>query len=206
MLFLNTNRIICPDKMFQSNILITNETPARACLADFGLSTLNPSTQANITTITSGGTPSYMAPELLSPKKFGFTSAQPTKPADIYAFGMVIYEVLTGFRPFYDKNWQIFEIMLHVLNGGRPTEPEDVEKVGLGDGTWKLVEECWTQKPQERPAVEKVFTHLKRVAESSTEVGPTPDVARKLPEFESSGLCLFFFWPATILTLAWKVQ
>ena len=147
-----------------------------------------------------------MAPELLSPKKFGFTSAQPTKPADIYAFGMVVYEVLTGLRPFYDKNWQIFEIMLHVLNGGRPTKPEDVEKVGLGDGTWELVEECWSQEPEKRPTVEKVFTHLKRIAETSTAVGPTPDVAPKRPEFDSSGMCLFYFWPEIILTSTRKVQ
>jgi serine/threonine protein kinase len=133
-----------------------------------------------------------MAPELLSPKKFGNKSAQPTKPADVYAFGMVIYEVLTGFRPFYDKEWQMYEIMYHVLSGGRPTKPDDLEQVGLGDGTWKLVEECWIEEPKGRPTVEKVFTHLTRVAASSTIVGPTPDVPRKFPEFESSGMCLLF--------------
>lgn len=129
-----------------------------------------------------------MAPQLLLPKKFNNTSAQPTKPADIYAFGMVIFEVLTGFQPFYDRNWQIFEMALHVLEGARPTKPDNLEQIGFGGGTWELVEECWIEDPKGRPTIEQVLTHLTRVAATSTVVGPTPElvIPRNPHEFDSS--------------------
>ena len=98
-----------PLQDLQNNILINNETPPRACLADFGLSTLAPDARGGTITITTGGTPLYMAPELLCPTEFGTQGDRPTQPADIYALGMVIYEVLTGSQPFYEKNWQVYE-------------------------------------------------------------------------------------------------
>ena len=156
--------------------MITNETPPRACLADFGLSVLIPGTQGTVTTTTAGGTPFYMAPELLLPRKFNKTSAHPTKPGDIYAFGMTMFEVLTGFQPFYDKDLNSFEIVLHVANGGRPTKPENFEQIGFGDGTWELVKECWVEESESRPTIEQVLSHLKRVAASSTVVGPIPKI------------------------------
>ncbi|KAF9644426.1 kinase-like protein [Thelephora ganbajun] len=158
------------------NILITNETPPQACLADFGLSTLAPSSQGAATTITAGGTPLYMAPELLVPTKFGKPNARPTQPADIYALGMVILEVLTGFQPFYEQNWTVSELTYHVLYGTRPTKPSDAGRIGFGGGTWELVEKCWMEEPTRRPTIERVLSHLTRVAASSAIVGPTPEI------------------------------
>ena len=151
----------------QENILITNETPARACLADFGLSTLTPSAPGGITTTTAGGTPLYMAPELLNPGKFGKTTSRPTQPADIYALGMVIYEVLTGFDPFYDQRFGTFQLVCNVVGGARPTKPDNAEEIGFGNGTWDLVKECWRERSTKRPTVERVLAHLARVSESS---------------------------------------
>lgn len=159
-----------------------------------------------MSTMTTGGTPSHMAPELLFPAKFNKTSAQPTKPADIYAFGMVVFEVLTGRQPFYDKNWQPLETVFHVMDGKRPTKPSDVEEVGFGGGTWKLVEECWIEEPEGRPTIEHVLAHLIRVAASSKVVGPTPGIANNPLEPDPSRKP--FIWLATTpsLTLTCKVQ
>ena len=121
-----------PLQDLQNNILITNETPPRACLADFGLSTLAPNAGGETATITAGGTPLYMAPELLCPTEFGTKGGRPTQPADIYALGMVIYEVLTGSQPFYEKNWQVYEVTYHVVCGARPAKPDNAEDIGFG--------------------------------------------------------------------------
>jgi serine/threonine protein kinase len=118
-----------------------------------------------MTTITAGGTPLYMAPELWNPERFGKTSSRPTQPADVYALGMVIYEVLTGFDPFYDKKFgKSYELVPRVLNGARPTKPDHAEHIGFGSGTWELVKECWKKEPTKRPTVEQVLAHLAHVS------------------------------------------
>jgi len=43
-----------------------------------------------------GGTILFMAPELLVPARFGLRRCTPSKEADIYAIGMVIYQVCTA--------------------------------------------------------------------------------------------------------------
>ena len=157
----------------QCNILITGETPPRACLADFGLSISIPSAAGGWSTSTTGGTWFYMAPELLIPGKFGLTDSRPTQPADIYAMGMVIYEVLTGFNPFYDLNLVPAAVVTCVLAGKRPTKPSNAEGIGFGSGTWDLVQECWKTQPTKRPTTERVLQHLEHVSSSSAAVPPT---------------------------------
>jgi len=180
----------------QYNILITNEAPPRACLADFGLSTLTPGGPGETTTTTVGGTPIYMAPELLCPTKFNKSSGRPTQPGDIYAFGMVIYEVLTGFQPFHEQKRGIFDLTYQVAHGLRPTRPDNVEQVGFGDGTWELVEECWTEEATRRPTTDRVLAHLKHVAAFSAIVDPTPEMPRESIEnslgFDSSSKGFMF--------------
>ena len=79
---------------FQPNILVDNLGHAR--LADFGLAcilcdsnTINPPT----TTSGSTGSPRWMAPELFDPEVAGLNSSRPSNASDVYAFGMVVYEV-----------------------------------------------------------------------------------------------------------------
>jgi len=45
----------------------------------------------------------FMSPELLVPERFGRSDAKPTPQADIYAFGLVIFQVREqdyGYQPF----------------------------------------------------------------------------------------------------------
>ena len=71
----------------KSNVLIDSNLCAR--IADFGLTSAlyNHPMSISVTAPTRGGTPLWMAPELFIP------GAHPSKASDIYAFGMVTYEV-----------------------------------------------------------------------------------------------------------------
>ena len=148
--------------------------PTRACLADFGLSTLTPSgITGEKTTITTGGTEHFMAPELLDPAKFGKENNRPTHPGDIYAFGMTIYEVLTGRDPFHEFGHRGRRLADDVVDGTRPGKPSAAESIGFGRGTWELVEECWVKDSTERPTTKRVLEHLSSVVPFSTVVDPT---------------------------------
>ena len=79
----------------QENILMSNDTHPRPCLADFGCMTMvmDPTKSLSCSAQLEPGTLTFMAPELLVPSKFGFEDSFPTPQADIYAFGLVIFEV-----------------------------------------------------------------------------------------------------------------
>ena len=74
---------------------MSNDEPPRACLADFGSNqTMSCSAQLE------GGTMWFMPPELLVPSMFGVKNAIPTPEADIYAFGLVTFQVCEGHGGF----------------------------------------------------------------------------------------------------------
>ena len=74
---------------------MTNDEPPKACLADFGFTTmvLDPQNPMSSSGTLEGGTMTFMAPELLAPSKYGLKNAVPTQEGDIYAFGLVILQV-----------------------------------------------------------------------------------------------------------------
>ena len=78
---------------------MTNDTPPQACLADFGFTTLVPNPQDNLppSPVLEGGTPMFMAPELLAPSEFGLETSIPTQEGDIYAFGLVTLQVMASY-------------------------------------------------------------------------------------------------------------
>ena len=86
---------IPPSDVQQANILVSNETPPRACLAGFGFITMvfDPDKPMVDDTQLEGGALRFMSPELLVPSKFGMMDSLPTPESDIYAFGMVILQV-----------------------------------------------------------------------------------------------------------------
>ncbi|WJZ93932.1 hypothetical protein VitviT2T_012831 [Vitis vinifera] len=74
-----------------SNVMLDSEFNAR--LGDFGLArTINPSDQTHHSTKAIAGTPGYMAPE-------SFLIGRATVQTDVYAFGVLVLEVVCGRKP-----------------------------------------------------------------------------------------------------------
>ena len=99
------------------------------------------------------GTPLYMAPELGG----GTNRAQP--PSDIFSFGVMAYEVLTGALPFDEPPM----ILLARGRGALPIKPLGALCRGLPPLMARLLERCMAVDPEVRPtAVElgEAFSHL----------------------------------------------
>ena len=76
-----------------SNIMLTTSNDVR--IIDFGIALVQDSDISSIQGI--AGSPSYMSPEQVQ-------NAEITNKSDLYSLGAVMYELLTGFRPFRAGN------------------------------------------------------------------------------------------------------
>lgn len=70
-------------------------------------------------------------------------------------------QVFTGVPPFANTVDSLL-LGLVVDRGIRPPRPSEQSIVlsGLHDDMWKLVQECWAQKPEDRPVVATVVLRL----------------------------------------------
>ena len=185
----------------KSNILIDEN--GHACLADFGLLT---SVSEFLTTSGSpmmGGSVRWMSPELIDPEQFGLEDSRPTKESDCYAFGMVIYEVLSGQVPF--ASFRDFVVIRKVIEGEHPERPDGSKGAWFTDGIWEMLELCWKHLPSERISAETI---LLRLEGTPSPIRPDPNVqscvttpsdcgtfSRFRPRFNVQGLL-----PTTLVT------
>lgn len=125
------------------NILLDKKLHPYLC--DFGgAREIQP--QASMTT--NIGSPEYMAPELFQ------NDPHYTKSVDVYAFGILMYSVMTASLP-YPGQTSIFVIMNEVVNNRRPTIPEFIP-----DNLKSLIQRCWSQNPSERPTFDEIYQNL----------------------------------------------
>jgi len=156
------------------NILVDPDHHAR--IADFGLLRIL-SDKANFLSSIScpgGGTVQWMSPELLYPGGFNLKDSRPTKQSDIYAMGMVIYEVLSGQFPFPRCKEAV--VIQKVLGGERPQRPQGPRGIWFRDGLWEMMELCWKAERDDRPSLNALRQCLESVRRPSVPPSPTPTV------------------------------
>ncbi|KAK7329824.1 hypothetical protein VNO77_24004 [Canavalia gladiata] len=136
------------------NLLVNMRDPQRpVCkIGDLGLSKVKQHT------LVSGGvrgTLPWMAPELLSGK-----SNMVSEKIDVYSFGIVMWELLTGNEPYADMHCA--SIIGGIVNNTlRPQIPT------WCDPEWKsLMESCWASDPAERPSFSEISKKLRSMAAS----------------------------------------
>ncbi|KAJ7233323.1 kinase-like domain-containing protein [Mycena rebaudengoi] len=132
-----------------ANILITPEWSA--CLTDFGLTSLTDVTVAT-TTSHRAGTLRWMAPELLSPDRFGLQFRR-TPASDVYAFGWVCLELYTGRPPFSYIAETV--AMFKIIAGELPDRPHT-----MSETLWEYVTNYLGLFPQTRPDIDVVVENM----------------------------------------------
>ncbi len=135
------------------NILILQGPPERAVVMDFGLARALRLTRSAITGSLVVGTADYMAPEQIQ--------GHPANPRfDVYALGVVIFEMLTGRKPFIGDTIQVGRAR---LAGTLPPRPSEVLPE-LGPKWDELVSRCLAPKPEQRFArVQDIASKLRQV-------------------------------------------
>ncbi|KAJ6551298.1 kinase-like domain-containing protein [Mycena capillaripes] len=137
------------------NILVTPS--GRACIADFGVSSIADAMTVQFTHSTANtraGTVRYQAPELLRAK------SQNHFGSDVYAFGCVCYEIMTGKIPFHELPNDMAVILYIAVDGKRPSRPNSCSGTPALDSLWELVQNCWQESAEMRPTATQIVERL----------------------------------------------
>jgi serine/threonine protein kinase len=126
-------------------------------LMDFGLCVaLRRDSSVEGTYELTGGTGSlrYMAPEVARNQAYGAT-------VDVYSFGLIVYEIITGRAPFTGMTREEFYRRV-VYGDERPTLDYDDygRDVRASEMTNRLLSRCWSVCPADRPSAEEALYHF----------------------------------------------
>jgi WD40 repeat protein len=159
-----------------ANILLTEEGGLRrAKVADFGVSRERGAATMTMTGFAMG-TAEYIAPELALGRAHG---AQVGREVDIYALGILMYEMLSGEVPFRGGT------TLETLHLHQRRKPEWLKKLApeVGEGLARIVMKCLRKDPKERyRSAAELYRHLRRLQEQ-----PEADPVKET-EPETAGL------------------
>lgn len=146
-----------------SNILLDGNWTAR--VSDFGLSLLGPDVQDGHLSTMAAGTVGYMDPEY-------YRLHHLTTKSDVYGFGVVLLEILTGQRAIFKRDdgpisvvdYAVPRILSDELqfvldSRVRPPESHEIEAVELVAYTAVL---CVNLEGKDRPSMSDVVTNLER--------------------------------------------
>ncbi|KAF8132412.1 kinase-like domain-containing protein [Boletus edulis] len=147
------------------NVLV--DDAGKACIIDFGVSKVYSSGTAGANRGKVAGTLRYLAPEVLKGQGLSFET-------DVYAFGMLIYEVFVGEVPFIREHDDVvFEGLLELQ---RPTWKKVYER-GFNEVLWQLLSECISREPNSRPRFKTIQKQLSSMEKAEKKIGGcTPDL------------------------------
>ncbi|XP_024543706.1 mixed lineage kinase domain-like protein isoform X1 [Selaginella moellendorffii] len=147
MAWLHSKNVIHRDLKPQ-NILVGEEDNDLVSIriADFGVSRPDFISSLISEATPKQGTRNFMAPEV-------WTSERYTKKADVYSYGMLSYQLVTGNIPF-----KVGMDMEQVLRGERPEIPATCPEF-----LSQLMRECWNHDAKERPSFSDICKRLKQL-------------------------------------------
>lgn len=131
------------------NVLLTEDGGSlRAKLSDFGFSHIRH--RPDSTSIASAVSLKWAAPELFE------KPAVITPSADIYSYGVVVWELLTLKQPFSDCSSSPVSIVTRVMAGERDAIPI----LGTPPTILEAIQACWVRSPGYRPTAQTLRMKL----------------------------------------------
>ncbi|KQK03573.1 receptor-like serine/threonine-protein kinase At1g78530 [Brachypodium distachyon] len=143
-----------------SNILLDHNMEAR--VSDFGLATLMKPNESHVTTVVAG-TFGYLAPEY-------FETGRATTKGDVYSYGVVLLELLTGKRPtdesFLENGTRLVTWVKETMEEKREEHAVDETLPSFPAEEVKFVftvaEKCLESDPRDRPTMAQVAKMLEQ--------------------------------------------
>ena len=172
-----------------ANVMLDGQGNVR--ITDFGLAGLAESLRGSDVR---SGTPGYMSPEQLLGREVSVRS-------DIYALGLVLYELYTGRRAFEGKSLAEYT---RKHRDERPIEPSALV-AGLDPAVERAILGCLEKEPRRRPASPLVVAAMLTGSdplEAALAAGETPSPELVAAAGESAGLRPALAWGLLALTLA----
>lgn len=150
MYFLHMHEVIHRDLKPENILLDVNMHPK---IIDFGTGKFLDKDCQLITQSAQIGTLYYMPPEYLNEEPLF------VKKSDVYSFGMIMYEIITGNKPYKElegKEMNMYQFSEKVKNENlRPKFPDNMNKFFK-----KLIRKCWSNDISERPDFEDIIKIL----------------------------------------------
>jgi tRNA A-37 threonylcarbamoyl transferase component Bud32 len=166
-----------------SNLMLVDDRPPGQELlkvVDFGIAKILGGDHGETVTRTGGpvGTPSYMSPE----QCLGLPDTIDHR-CDLYAVGVMLYEFLTGHRPFQGHYLQV----MHDHTSKPPPEfAEKAPDLRVPPDIERLVMRCLAKSPEDRPPSAQAIAEEFRAALRAQETRPWP-IENAAPRSRASG-------------------
>ncbi|CAK0866736.1 unnamed protein product [Prorocentrum cordatum] len=147
--YLHSRGIIHGDLTACNVLLVERRCPKQyvAKITDFGLARVLDNGASKINTATMG-TVTYMPPEL-----FQLEGSALTKKVDVYAFGVITWQLCTSGTPF--EGLQPTQVVVMVAQGATLELPQ-----GVPTELARVYRQCVSRNPESRPAFERVVQML----------------------------------------------
>jgi len=161
--YLHAKSIIHRD-LKSHNLLVAEDWKVKVC--DFGLARTAPEGEEQKGGMTIVGTNEWMAPEVAMGEAYD-------NSADVFSFGMVMYELITRDKPPVRK--------LRDCYGFKPEEYKSQIPTDTPPKLWELLCDCAATSPKDRPDFKTVVNKLKEIYESVTDGPPKPKGGGSVP-------------------------
>jgi tRNA A-37 threonylcarbamoyl transferase component Bud32 len=143
MTYLHSQGVVHRD-LKSDNLVLTKELHVK--LADFGVGCQE--SQCDLFNADLG-TYRWMAPEMIKHKHY-------SKKVDVYSFGIVLSELVTGLVPFHDMT-PVQAAFAVVNKNARPVLPDHCPVV-----LRRLMQHCWSANPEKRPDFNEIVNTLEQ--------------------------------------------